>query len=469
MKTFMPDCPFTDEDALKEAEERPVPDPYYFERGDHRCDIPVHDGPVGEYRCLWAFVQLYIKETEDIIKGYVEYDRNCSLALVELGRIDRDFGPKAMDDAMISWLDSGFYSENGISKASVDADQWLKNFASYAVTLAFDSPIGIINNWYLATTSGGNNDWRIVQYDHNSSGSRDSAGVLCKGVCGYRQIYWPILHPTCEPMEDHKIVGPILNDESSVQTYLGHVADFAEVLTPEFFQELRDYGASIKAFVVDDPLFERSSEEDYEASELSPGYSDYNTGEMPIIKFLEARVEQVKAQLDAIESGTLPRDGKYGKDEVCPDWRDSSGDDYIPGDTFVEGLLCPSFCEALSFCYGEALCDADGTFSFPLCPPITTACDACFPHSSCGSLKADDGKFKMNKECMQSEEFFFSCKRASNCFGHRNGQCGVDGEFTNEACKPTSSCAPCYPESRCGGCSGDGEGEGFLSILKTLL
>ena len=53
---------------------------------------------------------------------------------------------------------------------------------------------------------------------------------------------------------------------------------------------------------------------------------------MPFIKALEARKIEVELQLAAMSSGELPRDGVYGNDEVCPDWRDSDGTNYIASD-----------------------------------------------------------------------------------------------------------------------------------------
>ena len=45
----------------------------------------------------------------------------------------------------------------------VDADQFLRNFAFYAITLTYDSPMGNGNNYYLANPGDGSK-WKIVQY-----------------------------------------------------------------------------------------------------------------------------------------------------------------------------------------------------------------------------------------------------------------------------------------------------------------
>ena len=66
-----------------------------------------------------------------------------------------------------SVLENNFYNVPSGATAlagAVDTDQWLKNFAVYAVTLNNDSPLLNLNNWYIATMNGGENDWKIVQW-----------------------------------------------------------------------------------------------------------------------------------------------------------------------------------------------------------------------------------------------------------------------------------------------------------------
>ena len=68
------------------------------------------------------------------------------------GLVDRDFGPKAnLEDAMIDFLNSYIYvtePDSGLVDA-IDADQWLKNLASYAVLVNMDSPLNNLNNWFV--------------------------------------------------------------------------------------------------------------------------------------------------------------------------------------------------------------------------------------------------------------------------------------------------------------------------------
>ena len=66
------------------------------------------------------------------------------------GLVDRDFGPKAdMEDAMAAFLNDFIYAEepNATLPDAVDAGQWLKTLATYAVTVNMDSPLNNLNNW----------------------------------------------------------------------------------------------------------------------------------------------------------------------------------------------------------------------------------------------------------------------------------------------------------------------------------
>ena len=329
MKTFAGDCPFTNPSELEEAEGREVPDPYYFERGNHRDDIPVLSLEEGD-QCFYFFILQVLKERADMIKGYVEYDQRCGKAMVELGRIDRDFGPKSMEDVMIDFLDTKMYNESVTDlKGSVDADQWIKNVASYAVMVNFDSPINNLNNWYVATTGNGQNDWRIVQYDHNNIADAGTAAFLCGDTCEDNLIHLPILRPTCGAVEDHPIVGRILKDDKDWETYLKYVKEFLDLLSPTFFKELRDYGHVIKDFRSKDPLAYGISADEYEDIELSEEAVDMDDlsstyFSSPFIRTMEARRQDIQDQLDAINAGQISRIGDHGKEEMCPDWRYAS-------------------------------------------------------------------------------------------------------------------------------------------------
>lgn len=425
------------------ARGRDTPDPYYFERGNHRDTTPA----MPYKKCYDFVIGQSEKERADVVKGILDYNNEtCGSTMVELGRIDRDFGPKSMEDNMVSFLDSTYYNQSVTDiKDAVDADQWIKNFAFMAVMLHVDSPMQSMQNWYVASTEGGVDDWRIVQYDHNNVLSSSTGGVsICANQCVSRKEFWPILRPTCGPMEDNKILGRLLNDEESKQKYLDYIETFVNMITPNFLDDLRATGNSIKEFVVEDPLSELSISE-YEESELG---STYNTTLGSFLMTLEKRLEQVKKQLDAIDAGTLPRDGVYGEDEVCPDWRDSSnGEDYTKPSAPV-GICQFDMCKDGSPCYGDLLC-VDGEVTAELCEITRAAgCDTCFPYSKCGTGRTDTSNILLEGSTCDSE----MCSLHSECFDHASGKCAFDGEILDSECKQAEDkCKDCFPNSRCGG------------------
>ena len=447
-KSLANECPFTNPQEIEEAENRETPDPYYFERGEHRDDIP--EEVMGNYdTCYDFFIGQILKDRADVLKGYVENGQDCGVAMVELGMVDRDFGPKSIEASMTEFLNSKHYDTSVADITdSVDADQFLKNFAAYAVMLNMDSPINNLNNWYAATTAGGNNDWRIVQYDHNSITNAGTASTLCSAQCGPRVIYWPILRPTCGDTSSHPMVGRIMNNEADTQKYLDYVKEFVDSFdSGAILEVLREYGDSIKAFVVEDPLNGLSLEE-YEDSQLGTDLDGYNTEDPAFLKVLELRLIEVRAQLDAWEKGTLPRDGVYGENEVCPDWRASDGEDFIAGDVIVEDS-CPSVddCEIAADCYGAFACSTEGEFFYDDCDQASPFCDSCFPYSKCGTLDDDSSKFVESEVCGTA---FAECSTAVPCFDHKSGICAYDGEMLVTACEPAVFCKSCFPYSRCG-------------------
>lgn len=144
--------------------------------------------------------------------------------MVKLGRVDRDYGPKSMEDPMISLLENKFYNKSVDDLTdSIDSDQWIRNIAVYTIMLNNDSPLININNWYMAATDAGVDDWKIVQYDHNGIATKGATTYLCGEAYAHRMVYWPILRPTCQSVEDHMIVGRVLNNEENMKKYLYYV------------------------------------------------------------------------------------------------------------------------------------------------------------------------------------------------------------------------------------------------------
>ena len=376
--------------------------------------------------------------------------------MVNLGRVDRDFGPKSTEDAMIEFLDQYFYNTEVDLASAVDVDDWLKNLAFMAVLLHYDSPLGIINNWYLATTNGGDGDWKIVQYDHNNMMGKDLVS-LCAPQCAPRAAYWPIMQPTCGPIEKHQLFGRILNTDENMEKYLGYVSEFVDVLTAEdgALSNLYDYGNMIKEYIIDDPLSTLTLEE-YEDLELGDDIENYNIeGTLHFLKPTRFRVQQVKEQLDAIQAGTLPLNGEYDPNAVCPDWRNSGTDIPKSGSTYSEDCMLPD-CALAGICYDHnpLTCSLEGEILNPDCALASPFCDSCFPHSRCGSATDLDltGSFVPNNETCGDE--FELCELASACFDHGSGRCAFDGSILTVDCQEAVDiCEPCFPYSRCG--SGD--------------
>lgn len=460
-KTFIDFCPFATTtnpfSFLFLSPERvdpnsPLPDPYYFERGDHRDDTPI----LNEATACQAFLaQQIMKEQSDIERGYYEYGEQCGATMVNLGRVDRDFGPKSTEDAMIEFLDQYFFNEDVENLApAVDIDDWIKNIAYMAVLLHYDSPIGVINNWYLATTNGGDGDWKIAQYDHNHMMNIEIFSFLCSLECTPRMAYMPILQPTCGPIEEHKVVGRILNSDENMEKYLGYVSELVEILTAEdgVISDLYNYGDTIKEYIVEDPTFEITMEE-YEDLELGEDIENYGIeGRYHLLKFTRFRVQQVKEQLEAINTGTLPRNGEYDPKAKCPDWRNDGTDIAKSASTPSENCAVPG-CAGAGFCYSHdpTICNAEGEIIFGDCALASPFCDSCFPHSRCGSATDVDTSFTFVPNDDTCGDEFVDCELASHCFDHSSGRCAFDGSILTVDCQVANPfCKPCYPYSRCG-------------------
>lgn len=447
-KTSIADCPYTNVEV-----DGPAPNPYYFERGDHREDTPVL-GVERTGECVDFFFKQVEKEQSDVARGYVEYEKKCGLAMVELGRVDRDYGPKSMEDPMIDFLDQKFYNKSVEDlSGSIDTDQWLRNFAIYAITLNLDSPMVIINNWYLTTTGGGVDDWKIVQYDHNNIATKLLAG-FCNEACGPRMVYWPILQPTCASIDDNMVVGRVLHSKENMQKYLDYIREYVDILaTSNVLEKLYEYGNDIKEYVKEDPWFVYPTLESYEEWELGTNIQDYNLDTSPFLKVIQVRLEEVQKQLDAIQEGTLPRNGVYDPAAFCPDWRDSDSGVIVTGSTVADDCVTPG-CAETAPCYSNNLfsCSSEGEIINEECKAATLGCDSCFPYSRCGTgtniTVEQSGIFVESETCGLD---LAECAPFSTCFDHTNGICAFDGIILTVECQASlPSCKPCFPYSRCG-------------------
>ena len=202
--------------------------------------------------------------------------------------------------------------------------------------------------------------------------------------CALLMAHWPILQPTCGPIEDQRFVGRVFNSEENREKYLSYVEEVADILEHSGIVEDRHrYGEIIAGYVMNDPMArEYESVEDYKRTELTEENSGYNAFRNPILSTLRVRLGEVRAHFDAIANNALPRDRQYDTQSKCPDWRN-------PG---VDYFYSP--CAINSGCYGHDpyICGIDGEFTFPACKTLVPpSCGVCFPYSRCGSAELVDG------------------------------------------------------------------------------
>merc|ERR1719437_330513 len=93
---------------------------------------------------------------------------------------------------MINFLETYYDQENDDLTDFVDIDQWLQSFAFLSILVNSDSPLVVINNWYLATTNGGNRDWKIFLYDFDHL-LKQALEVDISPECGPLMAYSPII------------------------------------------------------------------------------------------------------------------------------------------------------------------------------------------------------------------------------------------------------------------------------------
>jgi hypothetical protein len=307
--------------------------PYAFERGEHRPITPVLGFEKAD-ECTALYVDNILNsEIGDVVLAYVRSNEECGSMLVEQGIVDRDLGDEEWDPTMETFIDEHLADNvcdpgctNSDLASQVDTENFLKNFAVYAVTLNGDSPMGNGNNYYLAD-SGDGSGWKIVQYDHNNIGG----DLLCDAQqCNQHLIYWSITRPTCASLESNQLVGPLLTDPVLHAQYIEYVRSFIDtVLTnASFVEEMTQHAQAIQDDVTQDFW---SSGGIYFDNELSPDASEWNattssiTAQFPFLPLLKARTAAVQEQLKAIDEGTFPRGPHLEQTveslEKCVDWR----------------------------------------------------------------------------------------------------------------------------------------------------
>ena len=326
------------------------PSLYAFKRGEHRPKISVQGGDDWT-KCLPEFYGMIIREERDVIAAWLKNGKDCGEMLLKNGLVDRDFGGSNTandnDGRMKSFFNT--YLANGAadgcggacdsddnaggniyaqlqSTPKVNVDDLLKNFAVYAVTVGTDSPIAGGNNYFLASPGGdteAERAYRMVQYDHDNMA--EGAGVgLCAPECKGRAVYWSIARPTCKALSDNPLVGPLLSgsgNAGNMQKYLQYVKDFnSNVYTnAELIAEMETHASAIASAVRAHATLQglNSTPFDAELTASAGTWQSFN-----LLAFMEARGEEVKKQLEALEAGTFPRgDASVPASESCQDWR----------------------------------------------------------------------------------------------------------------------------------------------------
>jgi hypothetical protein len=358
-----------------------LPPPYVFERGEHRPVFPSLGLSYAD-QCIELFTDyLWNEEQVETVVAYEQYNRDCAEMLLDTGLIDRDMGTSNWDTVMADFIDHHFRGDimcdpecqNSNLSDQVDTDNWLKAFAFYAVTMNADSPLVNGNNYYLAQAgdldldiSDGDgtlhSNWKIFPYDFNAART-----VFCHdAVCNTRMVHWSIVRPTCESLEENRLVGPLLTDPTLHAQYIEYVREFTETIygNATFVQELQDHAAAQEPYVVDDfwSIFGA-----FYSKELSPDAADWREegDNFPLLPTMKARAEDVRAQLAALDAGTYPRGphevGEYGPYEdweYCPHWqtaqanRSACEDACLYAGCNMAGWTVESYCdEEFGICY----------------------------------------------------------------------------------------------------------------------
>ena len=291
--------------------------PYAYERGFHRNKVPVH---YNYEKCGGSFFGRVMDERRSVVRAF--YDRgfstsaDCGEFLTSQGLVDRDLGQKKWDAPMHSFINEHIGTSNACTFRSctnkeglrdiIDKDNWLKNFAVYAVAGIEDSPMGNTNNWYVAAMSDGdakNPKWKIVQYDHNND-PRTIKGTLCDPSCYVKDATrFSVARPTCKAMHLNNVVGPILTDNALYDRYIQFVGNFtSSVYTDKtLLAHLETHTAAIKSAVNTSP--DKKLWGEIDTSEL--------------LDWMKTRGERVTEQVDMLRTGKFPYAAGKSAQDAC--------------------------------------------------------------------------------------------------------------------------------------------------------
>ena len=324
------DCGLYTSDQLETAKRRvselDTP-PYAFERGEHQVGaLPQAANPTME-ECQAAYDEYY-QETimADVVLAYVRNDEQCATTFMGEGLIDQELGTNNWDNEIENFINEAMSFHrcepdcvNSNLAQEVDLENFLKTFAFFAVALNVESPMGNVNNHYLAQSESEEEKWKLVTFDFDKPGSPSCN----EDVCNERLVKWSIARPTCESLESNQLVGPLLTNQTLHAQYITYVKEFLESVytDAEFIVEIQNHASAIESTVKESfgggANFDR---------ELSPDAASWDSGTFPLLPTMKARGEEVQKQLDALDAGTFPRGPQPGVRnrnepwEMCVDW-----------------------------------------------------------------------------------------------------------------------------------------------------
>jgi len=280
--------------------------PYSFERGDHRDKVAIK---YDFQNCFTDFIENYFSDRRSVVRAFFdagfESANDCGAFLLDKNIIDRDIGSKDFDAPMKNFIDShiGVAGECQDKQCSsktqirdeIDVDNWLKNFAVYAVVVVPDSPMGNGNNYFLAAAGDSTIDspeWKLQPYDHNNDHSL--LGLTCNATCfGKDLTELSVIRPTCTGLSENSIVGPLLLDPELHARYLKFVREFVlNVYTNEtLWEEMKEHSEAIGSVANNSP-------------------SD-------LFKWMKTRSIKVLQQLSLWDNDVFPKDASIDSTEAC--------------------------------------------------------------------------------------------------------------------------------------------------------
>ena len=301
----------------------------------------------------------------DVVLAYARHDEQCPSTFLDEGLVDQELGTDNWDNEIEKFITEvmSFHRcdpdcGNSNLADEVDVENFLKTFAFFAVALTVDSPLGNVNNHYLAQEESQEEKWKLVAFDFDKPGSPS-----CNpDVCNARLVKWSIARPTCESLESNPLVGPLLTNQTLHAQYISYVREFLDTIytNAEFMEEIQSHASAMES-TVKELSFGGGASFD---SELSPDAASWDSGTFPLLPFMKARAEEVQKQLDALDDGTFargPQPGVRARNEpweTCADWELSEPDTSACEEgckyegCFMSGWTVESFCdEGTGKCY----------------------------------------------------------------------------------------------------------------------